>query len=401
MSTNADVNKTAEQECPQCFTPAVGTKLTIISNPSGMLTTKSQIIITRYNGTGAHAFPVYKAKGEKRMGTKEFVKRSWLDDEMVFEGWDLPIQTDSEHFNEQFCILDNKINIGLITDGDELIDPANVTFARHCFLRSFIGALQVNPNFNAKASIMVVGERGDVDCPYAPLYGADSIVSQAAGELADFADFDNPHDRDEHDASCNGMSPCDMVTAVGVDDADETSQFAPEIARMERDTAAAREEAEIDNGVGCAGNFRGLTTVEAAMVLGVLRRRFPWEGTDESVNGADTVDEINQLFADLRARVQLHLPKDEVKPDPDSEADNAEQDAADAVRMSGDHDALHDALQLISEDGDIYSMGEQSVWVQVDSVSVWIRRLGSDVVVELCRTGDENNNTLDTASAPL
>lgn len=22
----------------------------------------------------------------------------------------------------------------------------------------------------------------------------------------------NPHDRDEHDASCNGMSPCDMVT---------------------------------------------------------------------------------------------------------------------------------------------------------------------------------------------
>lgn len=22
----------------------------------------------------------------------------------------------------------------------------------------------------------------------------------------------NPHDRDEHDASCNGMSPCDMAT---------------------------------------------------------------------------------------------------------------------------------------------------------------------------------------------
>jgi len=33
------------------------------------------------------------------------------------------------------------------------------------------------------------------------------LCDEIAGTLSD-----NPHDRDEHDAMCNGMSPCDMVT---------------------------------------------------------------------------------------------------------------------------------------------------------------------------------------------
>lgn len=42
-----------------------------------------------------------------------------------------------------------------------------------------------------------------------------------------------------------------------------------------------------------------------------------------------------------------------------------------------------------------------SCWVEVDTVSVWIRRAGDSVIVELCRTGEESTSTLDTAEAKL
>lgn len=58
------------------------------------------------------------------------------------------------------------------------------------------------------------------------------------------------------------------------------------------------------------------------VVLDALRERFPWLGTEQSVSGADVVDELNQLYEELV--------------DPDSEADNAEQDEADATRKSLD-----------------------------------------------------------------
>lgn len=151
------------------FAPDTGAKLTIISNPSGMLTVKREILITRYHGGNA----VYKEKGAKRMGTKEFIKRSWLADEMVFEGWDLPIQTDSEFYAERFCHLDNKLNVGLDRAGDEQLDPdANVHQYRLIFLRSFVDTLQLNANFTAKLCIMVAGDKGDER--YTPLYGMDS-----------------------------------------------------------------------------------------------------------------------------------------------------------------------------------------------------------------------------------
>ena len=31
--------------------------------------------------------------------------------------------------------------------------------------------------------------------------------------MVELEEGDNPHDKDIHDASCNGMSPCDMVTS--------------------------------------------------------------------------------------------------------------------------------------------------------------------------------------------
>lgn len=41
-------------------------------------------------------------------------------------------------------------------------------------------------------------------------------VAEAYAEL--WPEHTNPHDRNEHDASCNGMSPCDMVTEMEEED---------------------------------------------------------------------------------------------------------------------------------------------------------------------------------------
>ena len=36
------------------------------------------------------------------------------------------------------------------------------------------------------------------------------------------------------------------------------------------------------------------------MVLILLEDRFPWLGTKEAVSGADTIDQLNELYATLR-----------------------------------------------------------------------------------------------------
>ncbi len=56
--------------------------------------------------------------------------------------------------------------------------------------------------------------RGDAESLDTSKAIADGVAERLA-KLASQADEDdtgNPHDRDIHDASCNGMSPCDMVT---------------------------------------------------------------------------------------------------------------------------------------------------------------------------------------------
>ena len=47
----------------------------------------------------------------------------------------------------------------------------------------------------------------------------DKYIGPLCDELEGIEVSDNPHDHDEHDASCNGMSPCDMVTEKEDDDA--------------------------------------------------------------------------------------------------------------------------------------------------------------------------------------
>lgn len=45
-----------------------------------------------------------------------------------------------------------------------------------------------------------------------------------------------------------------------------------------------------------------LKPAEAAMMLGILRSRFPWLGFDDmDANGADTVDQLNELRTDLQS----------------------------------------------------------------------------------------------------
>jgi hypothetical protein len=50
--------------------------------------------------------------------------------------------------------------------------------------------------------------------------------------------------------------------------------------------------------------YSALTTAEAAMILGALRRRFPWVGFDEPVSGADVVEDLGQMFEDLQERIK-------------------------------------------------------------------------------------------------
>jgi hypothetical protein len=84
-----------------------------------------------------------------------------------------------------------------------------------------------------------------------------------------------------------------------------------------------------------------------------------------------------------------------------NDCEASRQRVAAAATLQEINESHGNALELTSDEGDIYRMGERSVWIEVDSVSVWIRRSGNAVVVELCRTGDEAQDTLDTAQASL
>lgn len=44
---------------------------------------------------------------------------------------------------------------------------------------------------------------------------------------------------------------------------------------------------------------RALTAIEQRLVAAILLERFPLLGTDDEIDGADTVDALNQLYADL------------------------------------------------------------------------------------------------------
>lgn len=46
-----------------------------------------------------------------------------------------------------------------------------------------------------------------------------------------------------------------------------------------------------------------LTKEEADKMAGLLEVYFPWLGTDREVSGADTVDDVSELYHDLRKRI--------------------------------------------------------------------------------------------------
>lgn len=80
-------------------------------------------------------------------------------------------------------------------------------------------------------------------------------------------------------------------------------------------------------------------------------------------------------------------------------APEATREAQAADLIYGEGNAL--VLTNGDDEGDVYRLDRSSCWIEVDSVSVWIRRCGDSVIVELCRKGDEATSTIDTAEAQL
>ncbi len=57
-------------------------------------------------------------------------------------------------------------------------------------------------------------------------------------------------------------------------------------------------------------------------------------------------------------------------------------------------------LEYVGETDYVLNPEFDSVWIEVDAVSVYIRRGGDGlVIVELCETGNEAESTLDTCQA--
>ena len=62
-------------------------------------------------------------------------------------------------------------------------------------------------------------------------------------------------------------------------------------------------------------------------------------------------------------------------------------------------DQLCNKLDPSGEEDYVLSDGYNSVWIEVDSISVYIRKCGDSVIVELCETGHEDDSTLATCQA--